>query len=45
MLRCKAQRFLTPFLVQRIDYVEMRTDQPLDVAISSYLSSRMMRTK
>ncbi len=30
---------------QRIDYVLMRTDQPLDVAISSYLSSRMMRTK
>ncbi len=30
---------------QRIDYVEMRTDQPLDVALSSYLSSRMARTK
>ena len=25
---------------QRIDYVEMRTDQPLDVALSSYLASR-----
>jgi uncharacterized protein (DUF58 family) len=25
---------------ERIDYVEMRTDQPLDVALSSYLSSR-----
>ena len=24
---------------QRIDYVEMRTDQPLDVALSSYLAS------
>jgi uncharacterized protein (DUF58 family) len=30
---------------ERIDYVEMRTDQPLDVALSSYLSSRMIRTK
>jgi len=27
----------------RIDYVQMRTDQPLDVALSSYLSSRMIR--
>jgi uncharacterized protein (DUF58 family) len=27
----------------RIDYVEMRTDQPLDVALSSYLASRMTR--
>src|SRR5262249_31320228 len=27
----------------RIDYVPMRTDQPLDVALSSYLASRMMR--
>jgi uncharacterized protein (DUF58 family) len=26
---------------QRIDYVEMRTDQPLDVALSTYLSRRM----
>lgn len=26
---------------QRIDYVEMRTDQPLDVALRSYLASRM----
>jgi uncharacterized protein (DUF58 family) len=28
---------------QRIDYVEMRTDQPLDLALSSYLSSRMRK--
>lgn len=28
---------------QRIDYIEMRTDQPLDVALSSYLASRMTR--
>ncbi len=28
---------------QRIDYVQMRTDQPLDVALSSYLASRMTR--
>lgn len=27
----------------RIDYVLLRTDQPLDVALSSYLASRMMR--
>ncbi len=26
--------------LHRIDYVEMRTDQPLDVALSSYLASR-----
>lgn len=26
---------------QRIDYVQIRTDQPLDVALSSYLASRM----
>jgi uncharacterized protein (DUF58 family) len=25
----------------RIDYVQLRTDQPLDVALSSYLASRM----
>jgi hypothetical protein len=30
---------------QRIDYVELRTDQPLDIALSSYLSSRMRRLK
>jgi uncharacterized protein (DUF58 family) len=30
---------------QRIEYVEMRTDQPLDIALSSYLSSRMTRFK
>jgi uncharacterized protein (DUF58 family) len=29
----------------RIDYVEMRTDQPLDIALSSYLASRMTRMK
>ena len=29
--------------LHRIDYVEMRTDQPLDVALSSYLASRMTR--
>ena len=28
---------------QRIDYLELRTDQPLDVALSSYLASRMTR--
>lgn len=27
----------------RIDYVQIRTDQPLDVALSSYLASRMTR--
>lgn len=27
----------------RIDYFQMRTDQPLDVALSTYLASRMMR--
>ncbi|HZZ73046.1 MAG TPA: DUF58 domain-containing protein [Pirellulales bacterium] len=29
---------------QRIDYVPMRTDQPLDVVLSTYLASRMTRT-
>jgi uncharacterized protein (DUF58 family) len=29
---------------QGIDYFEMRTDQSLDVALSSYLAHRMMRT-
>ena len=29
--------------MHRIDYVLMRTDQPLDVALSSYLASRMKR--
>jgi len=28
---------------QRIDYVPVRTDQPLDFALSSYLASRMTR--
>jgi uncharacterized protein (DUF58 family) len=28
-----------------VDYVLLRTDQPLDVALSSYLASRMTRTK
>jgi uncharacterized protein (DUF58 family) len=28
---------------QRMDYVGIRTDQPLDVALSTYLSSRMTR--
>lgn len=28
----------------RIDYVLLRTDQPLDLALSSYLASRMIRT-
>jgi hypothetical protein len=28
----------------RIDYVPMRTDQPLDVALSAYLTSRLART-
>ena len=27
----------------RIDYVQLRTDQPLDVALSSYLASRLSR--
>jgi uncharacterized protein (DUF58 family) len=27
-----------------IDYFEMRTDQPMDVALSTYLASRMART-
>jgi uncharacterized protein (DUF58 family) len=26
--------------MHRIDYVQMRTDQPLDVALTSYLGSR-----
>lgn len=30
---------------QNIDYVLMRTDQPLDVALSSYLAARMARVK
>jgi len=30
---------------QHADYVLMRTDQPLDVALSAYLSSRLTRTK
>jgi uncharacterized protein (DUF58 family) len=29
---------------QQIDYVQLRTDQPLDVALSAYLASRMSRT-
>lgn len=29
--------------MHRIDYVMMRTDQPLDLALSSYLASRMKR--
>lgn len=28
----------------QIDYVQLRTDQPLDVALSAYLASRMTRT-
>jgi hypothetical protein len=28
---------------QGIDYFEMRTDQPLDVALSTYLARRMAR--
>ena len=30
---------------QRVDYVQLRTDQPLDVALSSYLASRLMHAK
>ena len=30
---------------QQIDYVLLRTDQSLDIALSSYLASRMNRTK
>jgi uncharacterized protein (DUF58 family) len=29
---------------EQIDYVQLRTDQPLDVALSAYLASRMTRT-
>jgi hypothetical protein len=29
--------------MHRIDYVPMRTDQSLELALSSYLSSRMTR--
>lgn len=29
----------------RIDYVPMRTDQPLDVALSAYLASRLARSR
>jgi len=31
--------------LEQIDYVQMRTDQPLDVALSSYLASRMTRVR
>jgi hypothetical protein len=31
--------------MHRIDYVPMRSDQPLDLALSSYLSSRMTRVR
>ena len=31
--------------MHRIDYVQMRTDQPLELALSSYLSSRMTRVR
>lgn len=41
------ERFLKDVRVgcrnQRIDYVPVRTDQPLDLALSSYLASRMSR--
>ena len=30
---------------QRIDYVEMRTDQPLDLVLNTYLARRMNRVK
>jgi uncharacterized protein (DUF58 family) len=30
---------------QRVDYVQLRTDQPLDVALSSYLASRLTHAK
>lgn len=30
---------------QHVDYVQMRTDQPLDLALSSYLASRMTHLK
>jgi uncharacterized protein (DUF58 family) len=29
----------------RIDYVQLRTDQPLDIALSSFLSTRMKQSK
>ncbi len=31
--------------MHRIDYVQMRTDHPLELALSSYLSSRMTRVR
>jgi uncharacterized protein (DUF58 family) len=43
------ERFLTAVRAgcrsNRIDYVQVRTDQPLDLALSSYLASRMIRTQ
>jgi uncharacterized protein (DUF58 family) len=36
-------RLKTGCRMRQIDYVEMRTDRPLDVALSSYLASRMTR--
>ncbi len=30
---------------QHIDYVQLRTDQSLEIALSSYLASRMNRVK
>jgi len=30
--------------MHRIDYVQLRTDQPLDLALSSYLASRLTKT-
>lgn len=41
------ERFITEVKrgcrAHRIDYVQLRTDQPLDVALSSYLASRLSR--
>ena len=37
------RRLKTGCRMHQIDYVLMRTDQPLDVALSSYLASRMTR--
>lgn len=40
-----AERIRKGCLAQRADYVRLSNDQPLDVALSSYLAARMARTK
>jgi uncharacterized protein (DUF58 family) len=39
------RRLKTGCRMRRIDYVQMRTDRPLGLALSSYLSSRMTRVR